>query len=55
MWNVANCSPRTSIGEISATASVTIPAPHSTARPTPAARAPPSRRTVRHRRPYTTA
>lgn len=54
MWNVANCSPSRSIGEISATNSVAIPAAHNTARPTPTARAPPSRRAVRHRAPYTT-
>src|SRR5919197_1928823 len=53
MWNVANCWPSTSIGEISATNSSAIPVPHSTARPTGAARAPPWARARRHRTPYT--
>src|SRR5262245_20403933 len=53
MWNVANCSPSVSSGEISATNSSAMPVPHSTARPTGAARGPPWRRDVRQRTPYT--
>ena len=46
MWNVANCSPSRSIGEISATNSSAIPVPHITARPAgrPRARRPRARR-----------
>ena len=54
MWKVANCSPSRSSGEISATNSGAIPVAHSTARPDRRARAPPSARAVRQRRPYTT-
>ena len=53
MWKVANCSPSVSSGEIRAANRVSSPAAHSAARPQPAARAPPSRRDVRQRRPYT--
>ncbi len=49
MWNVANCSPRASSGETSATASRATPPYQSASRPYPAARAPPSARDVRQR------
>ena len=55
MWKVANCSPSASSGETSATNSAAIPVAHSAARPQPAARAPPSARARRQRRPYTSA
>ena len=49
MCIVASCSPSRSTGEISATNSSATPVSHSASRPPPAARAPPSRREIRHR------
>ena len=53
MWKVANCSPSVSSGEISATNSARSRSPTAPRGPTGAARAPPWRRDVRQRRPYT--
>ncbi len=49
----ASCSPSRSTGEISATNSVSTPPHHAASRHPLAALAPPSRRDVRQRAPYT--